>query len=109
MKKTDLIYKIFILISVFIFARGSGWGQTITQTFNSSGSFTPPAGVYSIVVECWGGGGAGGGNADNANDGGAGGGAGGAYASSIVTVIPLYWLYCNCRYRWNRRNFYWCM
>ncbi|MBK7031558.1 MAG: hypothetical protein IPH45_21225, partial [Bacteroidales bacterium] len=32
-----------------------------SQTFTSTSTFTVPSGIYSITVECWGGGGAGGG------------------------------------------------
>jgi hypothetical protein len=56
----------------------------ITQTFTTSGTFTVPAGVTSITVECWGGGGAGGGN--NTISRGGGGGGGGAYSKSILNV-----------------------
>jgi len=62
------------------------WSQS-TQTYNSSGTFTVPAGVTSVTVECWGGGGSGGGTTANRARGG-GGGAGGAYARSILTVTP---------------------
>ena len=68
----------FLLISHGI------WGQT--QTFTVSGTFTVPAGVTSINVECWGAGGAGGGSSAN-NNGGSGGG-GGGYASASLTVTP---------------------
>src|SRR6188768_1046214 len=57
-----------------------------TQTFNSSGTFTVPAGVTSISVEVWGAGGAGGGA--TGNPGAGGGGAGGAYAKNTFTVTP---------------------
>ncbi|MBN2487337.1 MAG: hypothetical protein JXB34_15285 [Bacteroidales bacterium] len=61
--------------------------QTATEEFNANGTFTVPAGVTSITVECWGGGGAGGGtNSNNARGGG--GGAGGAYARSVLSVVP---------------------
>ncbi|MFN5224044.1 MAG: hypothetical protein ACK5DJ_07655, partial [Bacteroidota bacterium] len=61
------------------------WGQA-TQTFTSSGTFTVPAGVTQITVECWGGGGSGGGTGANTAKGG-GGGAGGSYASSVLTSL----------------------
>lgn len=54
-----------------------------TQTFTTSGSFTVPAGVTSLTVQCWGGGGGGGTRSSN---GRGGGGGGGAYASSVLTV-----------------------
>lgn len=54
---------------------------TTMATFTTSGSFTVPAGITSLKVECWGAGGgaAGGGLGGGANSGGYGGG-GGAYA-----------------------------
>jgi hypothetical protein len=63
---------------------------TTTQTFTASGSFTVPAGITTLAVECWGGGGgaAGGGTAGGSNSGGYGGG-GGAYAKvNALTVTP---------------------
>lgn len=60
--------------------------QTISQTYNVSGTFTVPAGVTSITVEAWGGGGKGGSRTAGSN--GYGGGGGGAYARKLVTVIP---------------------
>jgi hypothetical protein len=61
---------------------------TSAQTFTSSGSFTVPAGVTSLTVECWGAGGgaAGGSLAGGSNSGGYGGG-GGAY--SKVNALPV--------------------
>lgn len=62
--------------------------QLTTQTYTSSGTFTVPPGVTSILVECWGAGG--GGGSSNSNNGGAragGGGGGGGYSSASVTVI----------------------
>ncbi|MBK6344320.1 MAG: choice-of-anchor J domain-containing protein [Bacteroidales bacterium] len=58
-----------------------------SQTFTSSGSYTVPAGVTVITVECWGGGGSGGGQSAN-NSAGGGGGAGGAYAKKVMSVVP---------------------
>jgi Secretion system C-terminal sorting domain len=57
-------------------------------TFGTPGanSWTCPAGVTSVTVECWGAGGAGGGS-QVANVGGGGGG-GGAYTISTIPVIP---------------------
>ncbi|MBK6595230.1 MAG: hypothetical protein IPG23_22330 [Burkholderiales bacterium] len=60
--------------------------QAGTVTFNSSGSWTAPAGVTSVTVEVWGGGGAGGGQ--NPNRDGGGGGGGGGYSRSIIAVTP---------------------
>ncbi|MEY4387647.1 MAG: hypothetical protein RLY20_2930, partial [Verrucomicrobiota bacterium] len=66
--------------------------HAVSVKFTSSGTFTPPAGITNITVECWGGGGAGGsaqkptGAAGNA---GAGGGGGGAYAKKLnIPVTP---------------------
>jgi len=55
-----------------------------SEYFMESGthSWTTPAGVTSLSVECWGAGGGGG----NPNNTGGGGGGGGAYAKSTVTV-----------------------
>ncbi len=65
---------------------GNGYAQP-QQIFNASATFTVPAGVTSITVECWGGGGAGGGNTTN-KDGGGGGG-GGAYSKTTnIAVTP---------------------
>jgi hypothetical protein len=65
------------------------------RTFTSSGTFTVPADVTSIVVELWGGGGGGAGGGDGMDyiggaTGGAGGGGGGAggYVKTRVTVTP---------------------
>ena len=78
--KTIFSMIVFVLMSHFSFS------QTAI-TFNSSGTFIPPAGVTSIKVECWGAGGAGGGATGNPAAGG--GGAGGAYVrNNAITVIP---------------------
>ena len=60
------------------------FGQSI-QTFNGNGTFTVPAGVTSITVECWGGGGRGG---TRTTSGAGGGGGGGAYSRSVIAVTP---------------------
>src|SRR6478735_3121654 len=73
---------IFLLTLVFI----TNANAQTTQTFNSSGTFTVPAGVTSITVEVWGAGGAGGGA--TGNPGAGGGGAGGAYVKNTFTVTP---------------------
>lgn len=78
---TFLFFSVYTLIS----------GQT-TTTFITSGSFTVPAGVTSIFVECWGGGGAGGsasgtGSTTNYRAMGGGGG-GGAYVAGTIMVTP---------------------
>ena len=73
------------ILSLLFFPVIQSEGQT-SQTFTANGTFTVPAGVTSITVECWGGGGAGGGATGNPAAGG--GGAGGAYVRSILTVVP---------------------
>ena len=52
-------------------------------TTTGAGSWTKPAGVTKVLVECWGGGGAGGGAtlSDNAGSGGTGG----QYSRKIIT------------------------
>ncbi|MEZ4791072.1 MAG: PKD domain-containing protein [Flavobacteriales bacterium] len=59
----------------------------VTQTFTSSGTFTVPAGVTQVTVECWGGGGRGG-TLTSAAAARGGGGGGGAYSRSVLTVTP---------------------
>ncbi len=64
----------------------SKWaGCTSTATITTSGSWTAPAGITLITVECWGGGGGGGGSATGAQAQGAGGG---EYCKSSIPVIP---------------------
>ncbi|MBK8709314.1 MAG: hypothetical protein IPN30_12625 [Flavobacteriales bacterium] len=53
----------------------------VSSTFSNSGSFTVPAGVTEVTVECWGGGGRGGRQTSN---GRGGGGGGGAYSRSTI-------------------------
>ena len=57
-----------------------------SDTYTSSGSWTCPAGVYTALVELWGGGGGGGGGAVY----GAGGGGSGAYVAFWMSVSPGY-------------------
>jgi len=56
-------------------------------TFNAAGthSFTPPAGVTNVTVECWGGGGCSGNNTGHLARGGGGGG---SYTGGSITVVP---------------------
>lgn len=55
------------------------------QIFNANGSFVPPAGVYRVYVEAWGGGGGGGGGTGGSQ--GTGGG-GGSYGADFFAVTP---------------------
>ena len=82
-----------ISLALVIFFTGSfqsTYAQTV-DTYTSSATWTCPAGVTSVQVECWGGGGAGGsakcfgGMGDYAYGAG---GAGGAYAFKTVSVTP---------------------
>ncbi|MFA5828849.1 MAG: DUF2341 domain-containing protein [Candidatus Shapirobacteria bacterium] len=62
----------------------AGVGVTAgSQTFTVAGinTFTPPGGITSVKVECWGGGGAGG--SSNTTTDGCGGGGGGAYSNKL--------------------------
>ncbi len=52
----------------------------------ATGSWTVPAGVTQLTVECWGGGG--GGGYSNTRGLAGGGGGGGAYAKKTITVTP---------------------
>jgi len=66
-------------------AASAGGGPRGVQLFESSGSFTVPAGVTSVLLEMWGGGGAAGLPGPTAT-GGAGGG--GSYLRTVVSVTP---------------------
>lgn len=74
-----------LLLAVGIFSYQSLFSQT--TTFDSSTTYTIPAGVTQIKVEAWGGGGRGGSRTSGSNS--YGGGGGGAYASRIINVTPL--------------------
>jgi hypothetical protein len=60
----------------------------ITTGFTTTTTWTAPAGISSVTVECWGGGGSGGPTAGALSPSTGGGGAGGAYAKKVLTVIP---------------------
>lgn len=74
------------LICVLLFTSIISFGQA-SATYNATGNqtFTVPAGVTQITVECWGGGGRGGSRTSN---GYGGGGGGGAYSRSVLSVTP---------------------
>ena len=79
-------------LTLALFTLTANSASAVSQKFLTTGTFTPPAGITSITVECWGGGGAGGsaqkptGATGNA---GAGGGGGGAYAKKMnIPVTP---------------------
>ena len=72
--KTKLAYKkihLQVTVMILLFIQ-SGNAQTVTQTYNSSSTFTVPTGVTQINVEAWGGGGKGGSRVSS--NGSAGGG-----------------------------------
>jgi len=73
--KKNYLFVFFLLV----FIPNLIQSQTV-RTYTTSGSFVVPAGVTSVKVEAWGGGGAGGGvNGSNSQTRTGGGGAGGAY------------------------------
>ena len=77
----------FMLTMLGSYAQTSGTPYTTT----GNGTWTCPAGVTSVTVQCWGGGGAGGGGAYLASTYSyevGGGGAGGSYISYTVSVTP---------------------
>ena len=63
------------------------FAQTDTYTVAGTQTWTCPAGVSSVSVQCWGGGGGSGGASNILNSAGGGGG-GGAYAYSVINVTP---------------------
>ena len=67
----------------------AAFGATVTNVFTSSGTFNCPAGVTSIKVECWGGGGAGGSAVRGSVAGKAvgGGGGGGGYIRANAMAV----------------------
>lgn len=79
-------FRFFTILSFVLFGQLFQFAVAqSSQTFNANGTFTVPAGVTQITVECWGGGGKGG---TRTNNGAAGGGGGGGYSRSVFTVIP---------------------
>ena len=77
-----------------VFIKVSGvWRSTLyqsgTQNFTSTGTFTIPAGVYSLNVQMVGGGGGGGNGTETGNGGGGGGGGGGGYIQGTLSVTPF--------------------
>ena len=84
--KNNLFEIIFKLIFFSLLLIGlNGWGQTTstttTENFTTPGlqTWTCPAGVFSIDIECWGAGGGGGGAKISSGSASGGGGAGGGY------------------------------
>lgn len=80
---TQLAKKISLLV-LFLFFGSQAFSQS-PQTFNATTTWTVPAGVTSVTVQAWGGGGHG---ANRTTFGRGGGGGGGAYAIKVVAVTP---------------------
>jgi hypothetical protein len=85
MHKTTPPKKILFLL-FFLFLSFLGYSQS-PKTYSASGTFTVPAGVTTVDVQAWGGGGKGGSRTSGSNA--YGGGGGGAYAASTVSVNAL--------------------
>jgi acetyl esterase/lipase len=78
---------IFSSANAYVYVNGAS--VTVTTNFTSSGTWTCPAGVTTLTVQCWGGGGGGGGTTGTSNKRAGGGGAGGAYVkNTAVTAVP---------------------
>jgi autotransporter-associated beta strand protein len=79
-------------LTLALFTLTANSASAVSQKFLTTGTFTPPAGITSITVECWGGGGAGGSatkGASPAGNAGGGGGGAGAYAKKLnIPVTP---------------------
>ena len=81
------MHKLYLLITT-LFAYSIANAQS-TVTFTGSGTWTCPAGVTNIQVECWGAGGGGGGSTSSTSKYTGGGGAGGNYVKNVsVSVSP---------------------
>jgi len=74
----------FIFGLIFLLA-GISYSADAQSSFTTNATYTVPAGVSVISVQCWG---AGGGGSSRSNNGQGGGGGGGAYASSQISVTP---------------------
>jgi hypothetical protein len=65
-------------------------GKVYVQTFTSSGTYTPHAGMVNCLIECVGGGGGGGGvNGAAANSAASGGGGAGSYSWKLATAADI--------------------
>lgn len=73
------------IVAIRLLITGSSVGNSFTEqliTTAGAGSWTKPAGVTEVIVECWGAGGAGGGATDNPAAGAGGGG--GQYSRKLA-------------------------
>lgn len=88
------ITSLLVLFTISNFLRerkifnGSKISYAASNTFNSSGTWVAPEGIFSARVECWGGGGGGGGSVRRQTYSGGGGGGGGYAKNTNVAVIP---------------------
>ncbi|RZJ67738.1 MAG: choice-of-anchor D domain-containing protein [Flavobacterium sp.] len=80
---TQLAKKLSLLV-LFLLIGNEAFSQS-PQTFDTTNTWTVPAGVTSVTVQAWGGGGHG---ASRTSNGRGGGGGGGAYAVKVVAVTP---------------------
>jgi subtilisin-like proprotein convertase family protein len=77
-----------VFLLLFLLSASSSWGQiTVPINTTGNGTWTCPAGVTSITVECWGGGGGGGVTRGKLFQS-AGGGSGGGYVKVTYEVVP---------------------
>lgn len=88
--KTTYGLNVVLVMALLLF--GAPWMRAAQSVYTTPGAstWTCPAGVNYVMVECWGGGGAGG-NAKVTSGSGScygSGAAGGAYARKLITVTP---------------------
>jgi hypothetical protein len=86
--KQLLLYLKKQIMLLFLILTFPSIAQTSPQVYNTSGTFTVPAGIYQVTVEAWGGGGKGGSCLSQNGINVGGGGGGGAFASKSIAVIP---------------------
>ncbi|MFN8466042.1 MAG: MBG domain-containing protein [Caldilineaceae bacterium] len=85
---TRLLSTLLVTCLLAVLAAAPAHAESETITAVGSGTWTAPAGITSIAIECWGGGG-GGGTDSTSIIGGGGGGGGGAYARvNTFAVTP---------------------
>jgi hypothetical protein len=85
--KRNFSKKLAAAVAFIFVALAPATAFATVERFTTSGTWSVPANVYSVLVEAWGGGGAGGGSADTGAQG-AGGGGGGEYRATVVSVTP---------------------
>jgi hypothetical protein len=86
--KQLLLYLKKQIMLLFLIVTLPSIAQTSPQVYNTSGTFTVPAGVYQVTVEAWGGGGKGGSCLSQNGINVGGGGGGGAFTSKSIAVTP---------------------